>query len=1636
MADNPFADLVPAQEVDPDFHKIVGIESGDNQLDKRGKPLTSKAGAIGAAQVMPATAKETAKNAGIDWDEHAYKTDADYNKKLGNAYFKQMKTTFDGDAEKAAAAYNAGPTAVKKAIAKGGDNWRDHLPGETQDYIKKFKPNEASAKADPFADLVPKKATPTPATKKGGLFDDLIPNVFGDKVSDKSLSDLIVDKPATQNPLTTFGSHAVTGVPGAMVGVAAGAYGAELGATAGVPLAPFTAGLSIPAGAILGSLIGYGVGSWAGGTATHALLPDQANKYLEEGEQQNKYSAFAGDLSSYAGVGGISNPGTLKKGAILAAGGLGFEGANQLKDGKLDVTKLAISAATMPFMGGKPTKLGKISTPSFGGVSMAPKETAASLMKPELFVPKNVKGTPVVDIRKESETAYRERHDHYDEATSTKTGPDAGGVSRTIVSSGTFSDSTGTHTASYSSRDDGGLERTITYEGESPKRETYLELKDGSNIWHDVNKSIPKGAKPVTYSEKIAKDITKDDITGYTERGTPGSVADHISTRTESEGPVRTYSHADGTKTIEVDTDALKPFFDAGHAEKSVGLPKGTFKTSQDYLDFAVHREAIQNETSYNQWKDAHPDYDVEAQYGARKAYFDELGETKLAGNTARHEELLKQGAPEPAVENKANPTSKELHSILYGSKNVGEGLDRIVAGNIGGARAQSLFKILQNNKWVSKATLVLDDVIHPLQLGQYNDNPGMHEVTLRGQADIGTFAHEALHAGTSSAMEHPDNAAISAKFDKLFEGLKATADKSEHWTPENQAAGTAHYGLHDKHEMISEAFSNPKFQKYLKDRSILVERKPTNAWDSFKNNVKEILGLKDKEGSSALDQVMDMTHELMNKDDKFGKWDRTSSIDKFEVKEGSYAKYLNDGALEMAETNPFFNVDSLNIPGIPNDHQGLADFLYTLDHGRAQDDIVNSHIYDDIIKGSSAEQLNKMRTFVEGITTEMSESDMKLYNEVIKPLLASRKSGMEHLMNEGVIPKIELGSTNFPRKLLQMSASQKAEVAARLKEAGVVEHDTFLDKFKNYVKELGGGDMGGFNADMERRRGATEERSLFQLEHSDGSKRVIQVTKSGAVLEWKDGKAKFISSKKDLGDGQVKVGDKIEGGKVIEGAMADIEQHSPYKYNKDALAVLLNSNAELREQARVYEGIKGLRESDLFKTMSAAPGEDMPKDWRVPNSIDKIPALRGYAFPQKMAEVVEDFARVREPSMLTNTSNALIKCMMLNPIAHIFNEGMHLFNARGLTGWVSPAGIGRFSKYGKDAMNSVLQQDEFYRDTIKLGGSLLSPGVRHSELEKSLHAKGVSEFSKTPEFKELALSLGRKPGELFNAISAKSATAMWVTRDMMYMQYLKELMGTKGLSHQEAIQHAEKHMPNYRLPTRVGEKVMGANFGRGLSNVLQNPNVSVFSRYHYGMVKSLLETAKDVGAIRKGKAGVDQFKEGIDTTAAIVVALSVLYPMMDKMAVALTGNENAKQRRAGPYHLINAIMEVAEGTKDPQAVLSSVFTFNPALQGLVEIGLDRKAYSGQQVYNPQSSPDVIAKDVGTYMAEMNPLYAQGMKAEEDKGGPEEGWATALARQADIIAPSGVKAGKDLQRQTMLQRKGLKHTIKSREGIE
>lgn len=148
------------------FNALIGPESNGQQLNSRGQPLTSSAGAIGIAQVMPDTAKYVAKKNGIAWDENRYKTDSNYNYQLGKLYYQEQLNKY-GHPALAYAAYNAGPGAVDKWIKKnpamknpdamGMQNFINAIPfSETKNYVAKIHRQSSSNQVQRSVPAIPK----------------------------------------------------------------------------------------------------------------------------------------------------------------------------------------------------------------------------------------------------------------------------------------------------------------------------------------------------------------------------------------------------------------------------------------------------------------------------------------------------------------------------------------------------------------------------------------------------------------------------------------------------------------------------------------------------------------------------------------------------------------------------------------------------------------------------------------------------------------------------------------------------------------------------------------------------------------------------------------------------------------------------------------------------------------------------------------------------------------------------------------------------------------------------------------------------------------------------------------------------------------------------------------------------------------------------------------------------------------------------------------------------------------------------------------------------------------------------------------------------------------------------------------
>ena len=117
------------------------------QVDAR-----SSANALGLLQLLPSTAKRTARSIGVRYSRNKLVTSARYNARLGTAYLSQQMKKFGGSFILTFVAYNAGPRRASQWIKRNGDprgksldfaiDWIEQIPySETRNYVQRVMEN-------------------------------------------------------------------------------------------------------------------------------------------------------------------------------------------------------------------------------------------------------------------------------------------------------------------------------------------------------------------------------------------------------------------------------------------------------------------------------------------------------------------------------------------------------------------------------------------------------------------------------------------------------------------------------------------------------------------------------------------------------------------------------------------------------------------------------------------------------------------------------------------------------------------------------------------------------------------------------------------------------------------------------------------------------------------------------------------------------------------------------------------------------------------------------------------------------------------------------------------------------------------------------------------------------------------------------------------------------------------------------------------------------------------------------------------------------------------------------------------------------------------------------------------------------
>jgi soluble lytic murein transglycosylase len=130
-----------------DSSVILALIRQESEFDTS---ATSRVGAKGLMQIMPATARVLSKVTNIDFSREKLTRDKDYNLALGSYYISDLDDLF-GSQYLAFAAYNAGPNRVEKWIKTHGDPRKKQIDAidfielipfhETRNYVQRVSEN-------------------------------------------------------------------------------------------------------------------------------------------------------------------------------------------------------------------------------------------------------------------------------------------------------------------------------------------------------------------------------------------------------------------------------------------------------------------------------------------------------------------------------------------------------------------------------------------------------------------------------------------------------------------------------------------------------------------------------------------------------------------------------------------------------------------------------------------------------------------------------------------------------------------------------------------------------------------------------------------------------------------------------------------------------------------------------------------------------------------------------------------------------------------------------------------------------------------------------------------------------------------------------------------------------------------------------------------------------------------------------------------------------------------------------------------------------------------------------------------------------------------------------------------------------
>ena len=488
----------------------------------------------------------------------------------------------------------------------------------------------------------------------------------------------------------------------------------------------------------------------------------------------------------------------------------------------------------------------------------------------------------------------------------------------------------------------------------------------------------------------------------------------------------------------------------------------------------------------------------------------------------------------------------------------------------------------------------------------------------------------------------------------------------------------------------------------------------------------------------------------------------------------------------------------------------------------------------------------------------------------------------------------------------------------------------------------------------------ALKQRNYYVAEGPAGNREVISKADGGYTL-WKNHQGQFVAEP----DIPIKPKETLSiGGQdhtIKEATTREIEAHANFstgeaaKYYHNPVLSAMDELLSLREMQRHLQFMDSLKTNGKFLRYATTNRQFAELNgWKKTT----LPGFDTFYMDDPLRRVFNDYHHTgfgdnEALAHLRNFSQQVTKTMFWNPIPHAANVFWHWWVGRGWDWMPGTGGYRSLLKHTTESMKSVMSQDDFAKQLNKSGAAMMySRLLTRDFMPNMAKALGMDIKQNPSRWDPITKALGVNIPQLTETIYRGSSHAMWSFSDILLQTQVRRNMEL-GMDTEEAISHAERHIPNYRI---APELIGSGPVSRILSKVMQDSAVSAFGRYHVGVFNSMAHIVKGLATGTPAER-----TEAMGNVFALGLFAFVAKPILDAAVQYVSGNKNAETIPRGPLAPLENARDVLRGRKDLGQAINSSATVAPYLNAILET-YHNKDWAGRAITEPGDWQKIIPK--------------------------------------------------------------------------